>query len=253
MKGSVYMERKNAIVLLHGFDHDHRCWTWVMEELHKLDPTLAVYAVDLPGRGNKKGTTVRTPHEAAAAMMSDIEALGLDRVYLVGHSLAGHTIPLVATLLGEDRTLGQMYIAASVPPQGKSFFSTLFPRFLSLPIELVCKTNIPMKVPAPMQDYLWGGPQMTLKQFRRVHKGAIWERIALFGAPVDREGMLMKNIVWVRTLQDRGATQKNQTKYRENLGVGVECEIPIDAPHDCMISNPKELAELILDEFYKTL
>ena len=42
---------KDAIVLLHGFDHDHRCWDLVVDEMAKLAPEVPVYAVDLPGRG----------------------------------------------------------------------------------------------------------------------------------------------------------------------------------------------------------
>ena len=36
---------KDAIVLLHGFDHDHRCWDLVVDEMAKLAPEVPVYAV----------------------------------------------------------------------------------------------------------------------------------------------------------------------------------------------------------------
>ncbi len=239
---------KDAIVLLHGFNHDHRCWKLVMDELSKTAPDVPVYAVDLPGRGDKKWKTVRTPKQAAKAMMKDIDDLGLDRVFLVGHSLAGHTLPLVAGALGEERLLGQMYIAASIPPEGKSFFTTLFPfRPISLFIELGGLTNIPMKVPKPLREWLWLCKTSPKEVRDLMHAGAIWEPVGLFTHPVTREGMLHKNVYWVRTLQDRGASQRLQSQYRDELG--VDEEIFLDAPHDCMLSHPKETADIILSRF----
>lgn len=54
---------EDAIVLLHGFDHDHRCWDLVVEELAALAPDVPVYAVDLLGRGEKKRETARNPKQ----------------------------------------------------------------------------------------------------------------------------------------------------------------------------------------------
>ncbi len=239
---------KDAIVLLHGFDHDHRCWELVIDELKKTAPDVNVVAVDLPGRADKKWKTVRTPEQAAKAVMKDIDKLGLDRVFLVGHSLAGHTLPLAAGMLGDERLLGQMYIAASIPPEGKSFFTTLFPwRPVSLLIEIAGKTNIPMKVPKPLREYLWLCKTSPQEVRDRMHAGAVWEPVGLFTCPVTRKGMLHKNVYWVRTLQDRGASQRLQSQYRDELG--VDEELFIDAPHDCMLSHPKETADIILSKF----
>lgn len=239
---------KDAIVLLHGFDHDSRCWNLVIDELAKMAPEVPVYAVDLPGRGEKKYKTVRTPKQAAKAMMKDIDEWGLQRVFLVGHSLAGHTLPLVSGALGEERLLGQLYIAASIPPEGKSFFTTLFPwRPLSLFIELGGLTNIPMKVPKPLREWLWLCKTSTKEQRALMHAGATWEPVGLFTHPVTRKGMLHKNVFWVRTLQDRGASQRLQSQYRDELG--VDEEIFLDAPHDCMLTHPHEVAEIILEKY----
>lgn len=43
-----------AIVFIHGFNHDHRCWEPVMRYLHEGYPTVLTCAVDMPGRGEKK-------------------------------------------------------------------------------------------------------------------------------------------------------------------------------------------------------
>ncbi|MBO4383252.1 MAG: alpha/beta hydrolase [Clostridia bacterium] len=241
---------KDAIVLVHGFNHDARCWNLVVKELRAMAPEVEVLSVDLPGRGSKKREFfVRSAEAAAKSVIRDIDRQNIHRAFLVGHSLAGHTLPHAATLLGEERLLGQMYIAASIPPDGKSFFTTLFPwRVISLPIELFCKTNIPMKVPKPLREYLWCC-KTTPKEVRDlVHSGAVWEGMSLFGAPVHwPKGIVRKNSFWVRTLQDRGATQRLQSQYRDELG--YDEEIFIDAPHDCMLSHPRETAEIILAKY----
>ena len=246
------MMKQDAIVLLHGFNHDHRCWKYVIDELHAMAPEVPVYAVDLPGRGDKKWKTVWTPKQSAKAMMKDIDKLELDRVFLVGHSLAGHTLPLVSGKLGDERLLGQMYIAATCPPEGKSFFTTIIPfRPLSLFIQLGGLTNIPLKMPKPAREYLWCCKSTPKEKRDIMHSVVVWERVSLFAYPVTREGMLHKNVFWVRTLQDRSCPQRLQSFYRDNLG--VDEELYIDAPHDCMITHPHELAELILQSYRKCL
>ena len=34
---------------------------------------------------------------------------------------------------------------------------------------------------------------------------------------------------------------------------GADEELYIDAPHDCMLTNPKEVAEIILSKYYQCL
>src|SRR6266852_1133326 len=57
--------------------------------------------------------------DCVAAAVGQIEQAGLEDVVLVGHSMAGLTVPGVATRLGADRVRRIICVACSVPPQGK--------------------------------------------------------------------------------------------------------------------------------------
>lgn len=244
---------KDAIVLLHGFDHDHRCWDLVVDEMTKLAPEVPVYAVDLPGRGEKKHKTARNPKQGAKSILKDLEGWGVDRAFLVGHSLAGNTLPMIAIGLGEARTLGQMYIAAIVPPEGKSFFTTVIPfRPVSWVIEVGCKLNFPLLLPKPVRNLMWCNAPATKEHRKMMNDMVVWDPVGIFGSKVTRKGMPRKNLFWLRTLRDHCALQGLQSAYRDNLG-GVDEELYIDAPHDCMLTNPKEVAEIILSKYYQCL
>ena len=237
---------KDAIVLLHGFDHDHRCWDLVVDELNKLAPEVPVYAVDLPGRGDKKKQTARNPKQGAKSILKDLDAAGVDRAFLVGHSLAGNTLPYIAAGLGAERTLGQLYIAAIVPPEGKSFFTTVIPfRPVSWAIEVGCKLNFPMLLPKPVRNLMWCNSPATKEHRRAMNSMVVWDPVGIFGSKVSRKGMPTKNVFWLRTLRDHCALQFLQNAYRDNLGCVAE-ELTIDAPHDCMLTDPRETAEIIL-------
>lgn len=75
------------VVLLHGFGSDHRAWLFNQDALAALRP---VHLLDLPAHG---GSAPSVPSGAlddlTAAVGDAIEALEIDRVHLVGHSLGG--------------------------------------------------------------------------------------------------------------------------------------------------------------------
>lgn len=83
------------LLLVHGASHGAWCWTNVIEELGALG--IASTAFDLPGSG-----VDRTPRRAItlddyiAATIGFVDSIEADHVVVVGHSLAGITIPGVA-------------------------------------------------------------------------------------------------------------------------------------------------------------
>jgi pyruvate dehydrogenase E2 component (dihydrolipoamide acetyltransferase) len=73
------------VVFVHGFGGDLNNWLFTTEKLSKDRTT---YAVDLPGHG-ASGKDVSSFAELVSALGGLLDALGLDRVHLVGHSLGG--------------------------------------------------------------------------------------------------------------------------------------------------------------------
>jgi len=89
------------LVLVHGGAHAAGCWERTVAEQARQAPELRVLAVDLPGRGSKPAdlTAVRIA-DYIDSVVADIEGAGLGDVVVVGHSLAGVTVPGVVARLG---------------------------------------------------------------------------------------------------------------------------------------------------------
>lgn len=80
-------EGEEAVVLLHGFSGDALNWRFVIDE---LTAGRTVIAVDLPGHGDStKQVGSGSVEELAAAVLELLDAEGVGRVHLVGHSLGG--------------------------------------------------------------------------------------------------------------------------------------------------------------------
>src|ERR1700722_5961869 len=93
-----------ALVLVHGGGLAADSWDLTVDAIRQLAPELAVLAVDLPGRRAKPGDLhTLTVFDCVESVVDDIERAGLDDIVLVGHSLAGLTVPGVVTKLGSSR------------------------------------------------------------------------------------------------------------------------------------------------------
>src|SRR5260370_24092914 len=96
--------------LVHGAYHGAGCWDLLRKDLERDGHSTS--AVDLP---------CEDP-EAGAARYADVVVRGIPKgspdVVLVGHSLAGLTIPVAASM---TPTLMTVYLCALVPMPGLSF------------------------------------------------------------------------------------------------------------------------------------
>lgn len=115
-----------SLVLVHGGSHAGDCWEPTIAALARVAPHLRVLAVDLPGRGDEPGDlTTLTIDQCADSVLAQIDRAGLDRVVLVGHSMAGITLPAVAERLGAARLARVVWIACAVPPEGGTVLDTI--------------------------------------------------------------------------------------------------------------------------------
>ena len=82
------------VVLLHGFGGDHTAWIGVVQRLPRSVPTLTY---DLPGHGRSLGVEGggRVP-AMAKAILADLDARGIGRFHLAGHSMGGATATMMA-------------------------------------------------------------------------------------------------------------------------------------------------------------
>jgi pyruvate dehydrogenase E2 component (dihydrolipoamide acetyltransferase) len=95
------------LVLLHGFGADRFAWRWVAP---LLDCANRVVTLELPGHGNQAADPARSIDDMAFALSDQLEALGIARAHLVGHSLGG-AVALKLAQLGRVETLSLGLIA----------------------------------------------------------------------------------------------------------------------------------------------
>jgi lipase len=83
-----------AVLLIHGVTASHLSWPFVAERL----PDARVIAPDLRGRGRSNGLEGRAGlHAHARDLVAVLDALGVDRAVVVGHSMGA----FVALVLGD--------------------------------------------------------------------------------------------------------------------------------------------------------
>jgi pimeloyl-ACP methyl ester carboxylesterase len=235
-----------ALVLVHGGEHAGDCWDLVVAELRRQEPELRVLAVDLPGRG-------RTPGDLATAtigqwmdsVVSDVALAELDDIVIVGHSMAGVTVPGVVTKLGSARVREMILVAAFVPRHGEAIVDTLGGPLAAI-ARYAARGGRPFKIPSMAAQYAFCNG-MTPERRRLTMSKLYTESARIPAEPVDRAGF-PDDVprTWVLTTRDRALSQKSQRASMAALG-GVQDVIPIDACHDVMFSHPERLAQILLE------
>ncbi|MDT5225281.1 MAG: hypothetical protein QOG19_2688 [Mycobacterium sp.] len=234
------------LVLVHGGEHAGDCWDLVVAELRRVAPELRTLAVDLPGRGGTPGDlATATIGEWVDSVVAKIEGEGLGDVVIVGHSMAGVTVPGVVAKLGSARVREMILAAAFVPPQGKAIVDTLGGP-LAVFARHAAKGGRPVKIPGLVTRYAFCNG-MTREQSRLTMSKLCAESPRVPGEPVDRSGMPDEvPRTWILTTRDRALSQKSQHRSMAALG-GVQEVIPIDACHELMFSHPEQLAKILVE------
>ncbi len=111
-----------CVVMVHGAMHDHSCYTllarWFAHHGH------SVLAVDLPGHGHSAGPPPASVEAGAQWLWALLDAAGVQRAALVGHSL-GSLITLQAAATQPARAAQLVMIGTAVPmPVGAALLQT---------------------------------------------------------------------------------------------------------------------------------
>lgn len=78
-------DARQTLVLIHGAGSSHLTWPGALRRL----PQTAVYALDLPGHGRSTAPGRQTVGEYAQDVIQFIQALELENVVVLGHSMGG--------------------------------------------------------------------------------------------------------------------------------------------------------------------
>jgi len=94
----------NVLLLIHGAGGNHQSWPPVLRRL----TDVAVYALDLPGHGRSESPACDNIAGYADAVINFIDALGLQKVTLLGHSMGGAIAQAIA--LRHHPAVGQLIL-----------------------------------------------------------------------------------------------------------------------------------------------
>jgi pimeloyl-ACP methyl ester carboxylesterase len=235
-----------GLVLIHGGAHAADCWDLTIAELACQEPELRVLAVDLPGRGRHPADLATVTLACwADSVLADVDEAGFDDVVVVGHSMGGLTVPGVVSRLGPSRVRELIMAAAFVPPQGLSVVDGL--RGPLAPLARVgARINIPLGMPAAAARFaFYNGMSRDQRAVALARIYAESRRVIV--EPVDRRDLPDEvPRTWIMTLRDRALSLRQQRGCIEALG-GVDTMICIDTCHDLMYSEPRRLAEILIE------
>ncbi|HEV7760556.1 MAG TPA: alpha/beta hydrolase, partial [Acidimicrobiales bacterium] len=219
------------LVLVHGGGFDSRCWDPLLPHL-----TGPVIAVDLPGRGTHPAPLASvTFADCAATVVEDVDAAGFDEVVVVGHSLAGCSLPAIVGVLG-DRVRHVVFLACTVPDDGTSCLDTLDPEIQALARD---RAAAPSPEPAVMDGPLTRlvlGDDLDEAQLAWCAERFVPEALRLTTDPVDLAPLRSPlPRTWIRTLRDKILPPERQAHFARTVAAPLT---DLDAGHMCMVSPP---------------
>jgi len=234
-----------VLILIHGGRFDHRCWNLVLPHLRS-----AALAVDLPGRGRKLTTDLNkvTASECARSVANDLVGADLHDVVLVGHSLAGITLPKVMRLVPQ-RIRRVVFVSCAVPAQGQSVLDAMEPatRELSRKLHRNLSQNGTLDPDRLDREIALARlcNDMNEEQIAFTLGCMVRESARLSEEPADVSPLHESKVpmTWVRLLKDRILFPQMQDEMIARLRP-VEV-IDQDAGHMAMISQPAELAKIL--------
>ena len=103
---------KETVIFVHGTGQDHTIWVLPTRYFARHDRN--VLAVDLPGHGRSGGQPLKTVEAMADWVIQVLDATGLSKAAVVGHSL-GSLVTIAAAARHADRVRAIALVGVTVP------------------------------------------------------------------------------------------------------------------------------------------
>ena len=110
--GKPFDAAKPTVVFLHGVLNDHS--VWILQTRYMAHHGWNVLAPDLPGHAKSAGTPPSSVQEAAQFVLALLDAAGVQRAALVGHSF-GSLVALEAAALAPERVSHLVLVGTAAP------------------------------------------------------------------------------------------------------------------------------------------
>ena len=228
-----------TFVLVHGGGYDHRCWLPMVPHLDG-----DVVAVDLPGRGTRPVALDEVSVEDFVdAVVDEITSRDLRDVVLVGHSLAGITLPAVGVRI-PDRISQLVFVSCAIPAPGTAVVDALgsfSPATAAVAAQLGDAILTPTGTLHPdlaasmfFNDLDAEQQAYALEIMVPVSYRVVSETLGSTGLPTTLPA------TYVRLLRDESVSLVTQDEMLARLG--HPAVVDLDAGHMAMISRPEALA-----------
>ena len=223
----------SSFVLVHGASHGAWCWERVIPWLEADARVEQVVALDLPGRAalrDVKPADEITLQDYVDHVVDELDRLALRDVVLVGHSLAGLTLPPVSHRVPE-RLRRLVYLASSNPPKGQTVMDLmtkpLSPISRGVSMEQMFCNDIDEETSQWLMSQLCDEPPLPMQtpvEITRPPKGV--------------------PSTYVLLEQDETLPPPYQREQAETAA--VDEVVTFDSGHSAFAAKPRELAELLL-------
>jgi pimeloyl-ACP methyl ester carboxylesterase len=112
--GKSFDAAKPTLVMIHGVLNDHS--VWILQSRYLANHGWNVLALDLPGHCRSGGAPATTVQEAAEWVLALLDAVGVPRAALVGHSF-GSLVALEAASRAPERISQLVLVGCAYPMQ----------------------------------------------------------------------------------------------------------------------------------------
>jgi len=110
--GKDFAPERPTVVFIHGALNDHS--VWILQSRYFANHGYNVLAIDLPGHCKSAGDAPESVEEAAQTVLQMLDALGVNKAALVGHSL-GSLIALEVSARAPDRVSHLAMVGTAYP------------------------------------------------------------------------------------------------------------------------------------------
>ncbi|MFM8576853.1 MAG: alpha/beta fold hydrolase [Limnohabitans sp.] len=163
--GKDFDAAKPTVVFIHGVLNDHS--VWILQSRYLAHHGWNVLAIDLPGHGKSGGRPPASVEEASAEVLALLDAAGIPKAALVGHSF-GSLIALETAARAPER-VSQLVLVGTAFPMRVS--PALLEASVSAPqqaIDMVNTFSHSMLAPPPSAlgpgTWLYGGSRALMRR-----------------------------------------------------------------------------------------
>lgn len=134
--GKTFERGRPTVVFIHGVLNDHS--VWILQSRYMAHHGFNVLAIDLPGHGRSGGEPPARVEDAARTVIGLLDALGVERAALVGHSF-GSLIALQAAADAPSRVSHLVMVGTAYPMRVSA---ALLDASLNAPMKAIDMVNV---------------------------------------------------------------------------------------------------------------